>query len=47
MFRTDNFEEAYEHHKKMGCICYGGKDMGIYYRRPRRVLVRSPDRRKQ
>lgn len=29
--RVDNFEAAYEHHKKMGCICYENKEMGIYF----------------
>lgn len=28
---VDNFDEAYEHHKKMGCICYENKAMGIYF----------------
>jgi lactoylglutathione lyase len=28
---TDDFDAAYEHHKKMGCICYENKDMGIYF----------------
>lgn len=30
-FRVDDFEAAYEHHKKMGCICYENKAMGIYF----------------
>lgn len=30
-FTTDDFEQAYEHHKKMNCICYENKDMGIYF----------------
>lgn len=30
-FRVDDFEAAYEHHKKMGCICYENKGMGIYF----------------
>jgi lactoylglutathione lyase len=30
-FKVDNYEEAYEHHKKMGCICYENKAMGIYF----------------
>jgi lactoylglutathione lyase len=30
-FRTDNFEEAYALHKKMGCICYENPEMGIYF----------------
>lgn len=29
--RTDNFNAAYEHHKKMGCICYENKEMGLYF----------------
>lgn len=29
--RVDDFEAAYEHHKKMGCICYENKKMGIYF----------------
>lgn len=28
---VDNFEEAYEHHKKMDCICYENKAMGLYF----------------
>ena len=28
---VDNFDEAYEHHKKMGCICYENKAMGLYF----------------
>jgi lactoylglutathione lyase len=28
---VDDFEAAYEHHKKMGCICYENKEMGIYF----------------
>jgi len=28
---ADNFDEAYAHHKKMGCICYENKPMGIYF----------------
>jgi lactoylglutathione lyase len=28
---VDDFEEAYEHHKNMGCICYENKKMGIYF----------------
>lgn len=48
-FRTDNFEEAYEHHKKMGCICYENKDMGIYFiEDPDGYWLEIvPDRRKQ
>ena len=30
-FKVDNYGEAYEHHKKMGCICYENKTMGIYF----------------
>ncbi|WP_088227630.1 VOC family protein [Desulfosporosinus sp. FKB] len=30
-FMVDDFETAYEHHKKMGCICYENKEMGIYF----------------
>lgn len=30
-FTTDDFPAAYEHHKKMGCICYENKEMGIYF----------------
>jgi len=29
--KVDNFEEAYEHHRQMGCICYENKQMGIYF----------------
>lgn len=29
--RTDDFDAAYEHHRKMGCICYENKKMGIYF----------------
>jgi len=28
---ADNYDEAYAHHKKMGCICYENKPMGIYF----------------
>lgn len=28
---TDDFAAAYEHHKKLGCICYENKGMGIYF----------------
>jgi lactoylglutathione lyase len=28
---VDDFDAAYEHHKKMGCICYENKSMGIYF----------------
>lgn len=30
-FKVDDFEAAYAHHKKMGCICYENKEMGIYF----------------
>ncbi|SHK06745.1 VOC family protein [Tepidibacter formicigenes] len=30
-FETNDFEKAYEHHKKMECICYENKEMGIYF----------------
>ncbi len=30
-FRTDNFEEAFKKHKKMGCVCYENPKMGIYF----------------
>lgn len=30
-FEADDFDKAYEHHKKMGCICYENKEMGIYF----------------
>lgn len=30
-FRVDDFEQAYELHKKMNCICYENKTMGIYF----------------
>lgn len=30
-FTADNFEEAYEKHAAMGCICYENKAMGIYF----------------
>lgn len=29
--RVDDFDAAYKHHKKMGCICYENKAMGIYF----------------
>ncbi|MCD2347045.1 VOC family protein [Clostridium guangxiense] len=28
---TDDFDGAFEYHKKMGCICYENKKMGIYF----------------
>ncbi len=30
-FEVDNFEESYEHHKNMNCICFENHDMGIYF----------------
>lgn len=30
-FEVDDFEKAYNHHKKMNCICYENKKMGIYF----------------
>ena len=30
-FKVDDFEAAYQHHKRMGCICYENKEMGIYF----------------
>lgn len=30
-FSVDDFEAAYQHHQKMGCICYENKAMGIYF----------------
>lgn len=30
-FTVNNFEQAYTHHKEMGCICYENKEMGIYF----------------
>lgn len=30
-FRVDDFDVAYEKHKKMGCICYENPSMGIYF----------------
>jgi Lactoylglutathione lyase and related lyases len=29
--RTDDFDGAYELHKKMDCICYENKGMGLYF----------------
>lgn len=28
---VDDFDKAYELHKKMDCICFENKDMGIYF----------------
>lgn len=30
-FVCDDFAAAYERHKRMGCICYENKEMGIYF----------------
>ena len=30
-FNVDDLNAAYELHKKMDCICYENKDMGIYF----------------
>jgi len=30
-FEADDFDKSYEHHKKMDCICYENKDMGVYF----------------
>lgn len=30
-FVVDDFDKAYEHHQKMGCICFENKGMGIYF----------------
>lgn len=35
-FKTEEFDKAYEHHKKMDCICYENKEMGIYF-------IKDPD----
>ena len=35
-FRVEDFEDAYNLHKEMGCICYENKDMGIYF-------IKDPD----
>ncbi|MEY7998725.1 VOC family protein [Clostridium sp. Mt-5] len=29
--RTDDLKAAHEYHKKMGCICYENKKMGLYF----------------
>lgn len=29
--RTDDYDAAHELHKKMGCICYENKKMGLYF----------------
>jgi lactoylglutathione lyase len=30
-FAADHYDAAYQRHKKMGCICYENKAMGIYF----------------
>ncbi|MDD2981090.1 MAG: VOC family protein [Hespellia sp.] len=30
-FQVEDFNAAYEFHKKMGCICYENPGMGIYF----------------
>lgn len=30
-FVVDDYDAAYEHHKKMGCICYENTAMGLYF----------------
>lgn len=30
-FEVDDMEKAYELHKKMDCVCYENKEMGIYF----------------
>ncbi|MDY3918141.1 MAG: VOC family protein [Candidatus Limivivens sp.] len=30
-FTTDQFEELYQRHKEMGCICFENPAMGIYF----------------
>ena len=30
-FAADDFDAAYELHKKMGIICYENRDMGVYF----------------
>ena len=35
-FRVEDFEDAYNLHKEMGCICYENKEMGIYF-------IKDPD----
>jgi len=35
-FKTDDFDAAFELHKKMDCICYENPEMGIYF-------IKDPD----
>ena len=30
-FEVDDYQKAYELHKKMGCICFENKEMGLYF----------------
>jgi lactoylglutathione lyase len=30
-FVVDDYAAAFEHHKKMGCVCYENPGMGIYF----------------
>ncbi|MFH2059096.1 MAG: VOC family protein [Pseudomonadota bacterium] len=30
-FKTNEFDDAYALHKRMDCICFENKDMGIYF----------------
>lgn len=30
-FETDDYQAAYEKHKKMGCICFENTAMGLYF----------------
>jgi lactoylglutathione lyase len=30
-FAADDFEDSYNRHLKMDCICYENKDMGVYF----------------
>jgi len=30
-FRTDDYDEAFKRHKKMGIVCYENPKMGIYF----------------
>lgn len=30
-FRTSEYPESFEKHKKMGCVCYENPSMGIYF----------------
>ena len=32
-FRVDDYEAAYQKHKKMGCICYGNESMAAHWHR--------------